>query len=81
MSLNQQTIASPKVVKMVAAVVLGLGIGTIIGAEPVTIPGIGAVSGLLAGGLAVLVGGALYVKGPNHVQSEDCGCGDDCGCA
>lgn len=61
-----------------AAVLVGLGIGTLGTAEPVTIPVVGTVSGLLAGGFALVVGIGLYL-GVSH-WTDGCGCGGVCDC-
>jgi hypothetical protein len=80
MSEYRNALRSPKLVKMVAAVVVGLSIGTLLPPEPVAVPGVGPVPGLAVGGVGLLAGAVLYLKGPALVGTG-CGCATDCGCA
>lgn len=77
----RRAVASPRAVKMVAAVIVGLSVGTLVPPEPVTVPTVGPVSGILVGGIGLVVGGVLYLRGPRVVGSPECGCSGDCGCS
>lgn len=81
MNLRSSTVASPKTVKVVAAVLVGLGVGTLTSAEPVSLPVVGPTSALAVGGVGLAAGAVLYQWGPNLVGSPDCGCTGDCGCS
>jgi hypothetical protein len=67
-----------KAVKLVAAVVVGLGVGTSLKAS-VALPAVGAVPGFVPGGLAVLVGAVAYTQAPG--SAAGCGCDGDCDCS
>ncbi|APW97003.1 hypothetical protein CHINAEXTREME_04110 [Halobiforma lacisalsi AJ5] len=65
-------------VRALVGVVIGVGLGTILAGDPVSIPLLGTVSGLAVGGVVAAFGGVLYTQLP------DCGCGRgeaecDCG--
>ncbi|WP_126662168.1 hypothetical protein [Haloterrigena salifodinae] len=64
--------------KFLAAVVVGLGIGTLVSPEPVAVPVVGTVSRLLVGSGAVVVGSGLYLWIRRSTGGR--GCGDSCGC-
>ena len=81
MNRIRQAVASAKAVKLVAGVVVGLSVGTLVAPEPVTIPAVGLVSGVAVGGLGLVVGAALYRQGPAVVGASECGCSGDCGCS
>lgn len=72
------SVSVPWLGKLLAAVVVGLGIGTLVPPDPVTVPAVGTVSGLLVGGGAVVAGGGLYL----WIQRSTgrCDCGGACGC-
>lgn len=59
--------------KLVAAIIAGLGIGTLVSPEPVTVSVIGTVSGVIVGAIGPVAGGVLYT------QISGCGCSGDCG--
>jgi|GEM_PF-5442075 len=72
---------SPKMVKVGAAVIIGVSLGTVLGGETVLVPGIGAVPGVVGGGVGALAGAALYRWGPPVVGGGTCDCTGDCGCS
>ncbi|MFB6068914.1 MAG: hypothetical protein ABEJ90_03205 [Halobacterium sp.] len=65
--------------KFAAAVVAGLGVGTLVPPDPVGLPGIGSVSGLLFGSAGLAAGAVLYSQA-SRLAPADCGCGGDCDC-
>lgn len=71
----------PRIVKVLAAVVIGLSVGTMVPPKAVLLPAVGAVPGLLVGGLGLVAGAALFQWGPRLVGVADCGCTGDCGCS
>lgn len=73
----------PTLVRLLSAVLVGLGIGTAVPPTPVDLPVVGAVPGLLAGATGVLIGAVLYVRGPGLLGTgrADCDCAGDCDCA
>lgn len=81
MSVRRSSLASPKLVKFIAALVVGLSVGTMVKLEPVALPVLGSVPGLAVGGVGLLVGAVLYVRGPKLLGASGCGCGADCGCS
>ena len=70
------SVSVPWVGKFLAAVVVGLGIGTLVPPEPVSVPAVGTVSGLLVGSGAIAVGGGLYLW--IRRSTGGCGCGGSC---
>lgn len=70
---------SPRVVKVAAAAVAGLGVGTLVPPDPVRLPVAGSVPGLVVGAVLLAGGLALYVHGPSLLGTGDCGCGGGCG--
>lgn len=60
--------------KLVAAIIVGLSIGTLVSPEPVTFPVVGTVSGIIVGAIGLVTGAVLYTQIPG------CGCSGDCGC-
>jgi hypothetical protein len=81
MDLKANRIIDPRVVKASAAVIIGLSIGMLVPPDPVSMPSLGPISGLIAGGLGLLIGGLLYYQVPRWMTSRSgCGCGKDCGC-
>ena len=80
MSMRRTAVVSPKAVKVVAAVVVGLSVGTLLPPDPVVLPFVGRVSGLLVGGCGLVAGGVLYLRAPRLVGSSDCDCSGECGC-
>lgn len=83
MAVRQRELVSPRLVKLLAAIVVGLSIGTLVPPEPVMLPYLGSVSAVLVGGTGLLVGAAVYRWVPALVStsSSDCGCSGDCGCS
>lgn len=77
-SATQRLPGRRKLVKLLAAVVVGLGIGTMVPPDPVAVPAVGPVSGLLVGAVGVVVGGVLYTKAPASASSCDCDGACDC---
>lgn len=80
MAMRVRTPAGPKVLKVTAAVVIGLSVGALVPPDAVRFPVVGAVPGLLAGGVGLLVGLVLYRWMP-RLLTPDCGCAGDCGCS
>lgn len=81
MSVSRETLANPRAVKVVAAVVLGLSLGTLVPPEPVTLPAVGTVPGVAAGGIGLAVGAVLYLWVPGWLGASGCGCDGDCDCS
>jgi hypothetical protein len=81
MSLRSTTRLTPRRVKVLAAILIGLSIGTLLPPEPVLVPVIGIVPGLLLGGSGLLLGAVLYVRAPTWVTASACECSGDCGCS
>lgn len=81
MNSRRRAVVSPKALKVAAAVVVGLSVGTLVSSDPVALPVVGTASGLLVGGVGLLAGGVLYYWVPGLVASPDCGCSGDCGCS
>ena len=77
----RRAVASRRAIKLVAGVVVGVSIGTSVPPEPVSLPAVGAVSGVAVGGLGLVAGAVLYLRGPDALTSSDCGCSGDCGCS
>lgn len=61
--------------KLIAGLVLGLSLGTLVQPDPMTVPAVGAVPSAVVGGLGLVVGAVLYTQIPSG-----CDCGGDCGC-
>lgn len=78
---RRRTALTPKIVKVAAAVLVGLNVGTLVPPSPVTLPVAGEVSGVLVGATGLATGAALYRFGPGLLGSTDCGCAGDCGCS
>ncbi len=66
---------------MIAGVVVGLSVGTLVPPEPVSVPAVGTVSGIAVGGLGLVAGAILFLRGPDAIGASDCGCSGDCGCS
>lgn len=66
-----------RVWKLSAAGLAGLGVGTLLSPEPIAIPVLGTMSGLVVGAAGLVVGGVMYHQAPD---SGGCGCGSDCSC-
>jgi hypothetical protein len=65
--------------KLVAAVLVGFGVGSLLRPGPVALPFVGATPGLVFGAAVVVAGGALYV-GVDR-KTSGCGCSEpDCDC-
>lgn len=78
MNVRKQTVdALPIAGKLLAAVVVGASLATLVPPDPVTIPAVGSVPGLAAGAVGLVVGSVLYTQVPG---SSGCGCGGDCDC-
>lgn len=73
--------STPKLVKFAAAVLVGLGVGTLVTPLPVGLPVIGETSGVLVGPAGLTTGVVLYRFGPGVVGGADCGCAGECGCS
>ncbi len=82
MNPSRNRIVNPKIVKVVAAIVVGLSVGTLIPPEPVTLPVVGPASGIAVGGIGLVLGAVLYLWIPKRVSGSGsgCGCSGDCDC-
>lgn len=81
MTLRRSGVVTPKVVKVVAAVVVGLSVGALLPPEPVSVPLLGPVPAVAVGGVGLVVGAVLYLRVPDLVGVKGCGCTGDCDCA
>ena len=81
MTLRRKGFVNPRIVKVVAAIVVGLSIGTLVPPEPVVVPVVGTVSGIVVGGVGLVTGTALYLWVPGLVGTSECGCSGDCECS
>ena len=77
MHIRQRALLTPKLVKIVAAVIVGLSIGTAVPPEPVLLPVVGPVPSLAVGTIGLLAGASLYLRGPTFIGSSE----SDCGCS
>lgn len=71
----RERVNGPTVGKLLAAVVVGFSVGTLLSPEPLTVPLVGTVPGVAVGGVGLVAGGLLYTQIPS------CGCSGDCGCS
>jgi hypothetical protein len=76
-SLRQRGFGPWRTVKLLAAVVVGFSVGTLLSFDPVTLPFLGTTSGLLVGGVGLVVGGGLFLRAR---KSAGCDCSGDCRC-
>jgi hypothetical protein len=81
MHVEQALLEPGKAVKLFAAAVVGLSLGTLVPPDPLALPAAGTVPALPVGVAGLAVGTALYVRGPALVGASGCGCGGDCDCA
>jgi len=69
---------APQLGKFTAAIVFGLGIGTLASPSPVPLPRLGSVPGLVAGTTGILAGASLYLAIDR--TSSGCDCTGNCSC-
>lgn len=81
MNIRQSNLVSPKLVKVLAAVVIGLSVGAVLPPDSAAIEAMGPIPGFLVAGAGVIVGVVLYTKVPSLVGAKSCGCTGDCGCS
>lgn len=81
MNIRQSNLVSAKLVKILAAVVIGLSIGAVLPPNPAAINAIGTIPGILFASAGVLVGAVMYFKVPSFVGAKSCGCTGECGCS
>lgn len=81
MSARRSPVDTPKLVKFAAAVLVGLGVGTLVSPSPVALPLAGETSGVFVGLAGLATGGVLYRFGPGLVGSSSCDCAGECGCS
>lgn len=81
MRLARGSLLTPRLVKFIAALVVGLSIGTAVPPRPVVLPVAGSVPGLVVGATGLVVGAALYRHGPTLVGQSGCDCSGACGCS
>ncbi len=81
MNVRQNAVVSPKLVKVVAAIIVGLSIGALVPPDAILLPVVGPVSGIIVGGIGLVTGALLYLWVPNLVHQSGCGCAGDCGCS
>lgn len=60
---------------------MGLSVGTLVAPEPVSMPAVGTVSGIAVGGLGLVAGAMLFLRGPDAIGASECGCSGECGCS
>lgn len=81
MRFQRHTVVTPKLVKIGAAVIIGLSIGMLVPPKSVVLPVIGRVSGVLVGGSGLVLGVTLYTQLPKLVAPSGCDCSGKCGCS
>lgn len=81
MHFSRNRLVGPRTVKVVAAVVVGLSVGTLLPPDAVAVPLVGTVSGVVVGGVGLATGAGLYLWVPGLLAGPDCGCSGDCGCS
>ena len=81
MNIRQSNLVNPKLVKILAAVVIGLSVGAVVPPNPAAINAIGTIPGVLLAGTGVIVGAVIYVKVPDLAGAKSCGCTDECSCS
>lgn len=64
---------------LAAAVVVGLGLGTLVPPDPVSVPLVGRVPGVVAGGVGLVTGGGAFAL-LKRSSGSGCGCSGDCEC-
>ncbi|WP_123538684.1 hypothetical protein [Halosimplex salinum] len=77
MNASLPSVGPDKIGLFAAALVVGLGIGTLLSGDAVAVPVLGKTSELLVGAAGVVLGGGLYTATKRLAPG---GCGDDCGC-
>lgn len=81
MNVYLSELINPKYVKIVAAIVIGLSVGSILPPDPAAFDILGVLPGTFVAGTGVIIGAIMYTKLPEIVSSKSCGCTGDCGCA
>lgn len=81
MNTVQVRAVSPRIIKIVAAIIVGLSVGTALPPDPVNLPFVGTTPGLLVGIFGIITGAVLYLWVPNLVNTSACRCIGDCGCS
>lgn len=81
MNVRKNGLVSPKLIKVLAAVVIGLSVGAVLPPNPAAIDAIGTIPGVLVSGAGVIGGAIIYVKAPDLVGAKSCGCTGECGCS
>jgi hypothetical protein len=64
---------SPTIGKFLAAVVVGFSVGTLLSPEPLAVPLVGTVPGVVAVAVGLAGGGPLYARMPGCSCSGGCG--------
>lgn len=77
MNVARHTLDRSKVVKFLAAVVMGFSVGSVLSPDQVALPVVGATSSVAVGGVGLVVGALLYARAPGN---STCGCSADCDC-
>lgn len=65
---------------ILAAVLIGLGVGSMIPPNPVSIPAVGSVSAFVVGPVAVGLGVGTYLGLRRQGAKRSCGCVGSCSC-
>ncbi|WP_232703565.1 hypothetical protein [Halobacterium wangiae] len=81
MNIRQSNLITPKLVRILAAVVIGFSIGAVLPPDPAAINALGTLPGVLLAGTGVIVGVVMYVKVPGLLGAKSCGCTGECACA
>lgn len=81
MDVRSHELISPKLVKVLAAVVIGLSIGAVLPPNPFAIDAFGLLPGISLAGAGAAIGTVMYTRLPAVLAPKGCGCAGDCGCA
>jgi|GEM_PF-6020126 len=74
---TRQRVGSHALGKLAAGLLVGLGVGTALTGDPVSLPTVGPVPAVLVGAAGLVAGASAYVAVDRRT---DCGCSDGCSC-
>ncbi len=81
MNVRQSNLVTPKLVRILAAMVIGFSIGAVLPPDPAAINALGTLPGVLLAGIGVAVGAVMYVRCPGFLGAKRCGCTGACSCS